>query len=74
MEKKKIVYYQEEDMWIGWLEEYPDYRTQGKTLAELKDNLVDIFFLNGCRLIAGTMDDIRQMELTFLAPPGADCL
>jgi len=42
MEKKKFVYYQDEDMWIGWLEEYPDYRTQGETLEELMDNLKDI--------------------------------
>ena len=42
--KKKFIYYKEDDMWIGWLEEYPDYRTQGETLAELKDNLKDIFY------------------------------
>ena len=30
-------------MWIGWLEEYPDYRTQGKTLEELEENLRDIY-------------------------------
>ena len=30
-------------MWVGWLEEYPDYRTQGATLDELKENLKDIY-------------------------------
>lgn len=30
-------------MWVGWLEEYPDYRSQGKTLDELKENLKDIY-------------------------------
>ncbi len=43
MEKRKFVYYQEEDMWIGWLDEYPDYRTQGETLEELQENLRDIY-------------------------------
>ena len=43
MEKKTFVYYQEDDMWIGWLEEYPDYRTQGATLEELQENLRDIY-------------------------------
>ncbi len=43
MEKKKFVYYQEDDMWIGWLEEFPDYRTQWKTLEELEENLRDIY-------------------------------
>ena len=43
METRKFVYYQEDDMWVGWLEEYPDYRSQGETLEELKDNLKDIY-------------------------------
>ena len=30
-------------MWLGYLKEYPDYMTQGQTLAELKDNLKDIY-------------------------------
>ena len=37
-----FIYHQENDMWVGWLEDYPDYRSQGKTLDELKDNLKDI--------------------------------
>jgi predicted RNase H-like HicB family nuclease len=43
METKKFVFYQEDDFWIGWLEEYPDYRTQGETIDELKENLKDIY-------------------------------
>jgi len=35
----KFVYYQEDEFFIGWLDEFPDYRTQGATLEELKDNL-----------------------------------
>jgi len=42
METRKYVYYQEDDMWIGWLEEFPDYRTQGATLEELEENLKDL--------------------------------
>ena len=38
-----FVYYQENDLWVGWLDEYPDYRTQGTTLDELKENLKDIY-------------------------------
>ncbi len=29
-------------MWLGHLEEYPDYLTQGTTLEELQDNLKDL--------------------------------
>jgi predicted RNase H-like HicB family nuclease len=30
-------------LWVGWLEQYPDYRTQGTTFEELKENLKDIY-------------------------------
>ena len=43
MEIIKFIYYQEDSIWVGWLEEYPDYRTQGTTLEELKENLTDIY-------------------------------
>ncbi len=44
MEKTiKFVYWQDGDMWLGYLEEYPDYMTQGVTLDELKENLKDLF-------------------------------
>ncbi len=42
MEMKKFVYYQEDDTWVGWLEEYPDYRTQAYSLEELKENFREI--------------------------------
>ena len=43
MQKKKFVYYEEDGMLIGWLEEFPDYRTQGETLDELQENLKEIW-------------------------------
>ena len=30
-------------MWLGYLEEYPDYMTQGESIEELEDNIRDIF-------------------------------
>ena len=30
-------------MWLGYLEEFPDYMTQGETLEELQENLKDIY-------------------------------
>jgi len=30
-------------MWVGYLEEYPDYWTQGETIEELEENLRDIY-------------------------------
>ena len=43
MEKKRYVYWKDENMWLGYLEEYPDYMTQGETLEELQENLKDIY-------------------------------
>ena len=57
MEKKKFVYYQEDDMWIGWLEEFPDYRTQGETLDDLRENLKDIYE----ELMSGGIPHVRRV-------------
>ncbi|MDV2989042.1 MAG: type II toxin-antitoxin system HicB family antitoxin [Dehalogenimonas sp.] len=43
MEKMRFVYYQEDGMLVGWLEEYPDYKTQGESLTELQQNLKAIY-------------------------------
>ncbi|MBE0663969.1 MAG: type II toxin-antitoxin system HicB family antitoxin [Bacteroidales bacterium] len=41
--KIKYSFWQEGDFWLGHIEEYPDYMTQGETLEELKENLKDIY-------------------------------
>ena len=43
MKKMKYVYYQEGDAWVGWLEAYPDYKSQGMSQAELEECLRDIY-------------------------------
>jgi len=43
METIKFVYWQDGNLWLGHLEEYPDYMTQGESLEELKENLKDIY-------------------------------
>lgn len=30
-------------MWLGYLDEFPDYMTQGENLDELKENLTDLY-------------------------------
>ena len=42
METKRFIYYQERELFVGWLEEYPDYRTQGETMDELRKNLQEL--------------------------------
>ncbi len=57
MGSKKFTFYQEDEMWVGWLEEFPDYRTQGGTLEELKENLQDI----SKELTSGRIPCVRQV-------------
>jgi predicted RNase H-like HicB family nuclease len=42
MSTAKYVYWQEDDAWSGYLEEWPDYWTQGETLHDLVEHLKDI--------------------------------
>ena len=30
-------------MWLGYLEDFPDYMTQGETLEELQENLMVLY-------------------------------
>jgi len=55
--KTKFTYYKEDDMWVGWLEDYPDYRTQGESLSELKENLRDIYQ----ELTSGNIPGVRKV-------------
>ena len=57
MEKKTFVYYKEDDMYVGYLVEFPDYMTQGATLEELKENLVDIHK----ELTSGNIPQVRRV-------------
>jgi predicted RNase H-like HicB family nuclease len=57
MEKVKYVYYQEDNIWVGWLETYPDYKSQGMTLEELQENLKDIYE----EINAGKIPHVRKV-------------
>jgi predicted RNase H-like HicB family nuclease len=39
----KYTFWQDESMWIGYLEEYPDYWTQGTSLKDLEEHLTDLY-------------------------------
>jgi hypothetical protein len=42
MEKINFTYYKFGKRFIGWMDDYPQYRTQGADLDQLKGNLEDI--------------------------------
>jgi len=54
MQIVKIVVWQDSDMWIGYLQGYPDYWTQGETLDELREHLKDLYADLAGQLIPGT--------------------
>ena len=39
----RYVYWQDDDMWLGYIAEFPDYMTQGESLNELQENLRDLY-------------------------------
>lgn len=55
--KKKYIYWQDDNMWLGYLEEYPDYWTQGETEEQLRENLFDIYH----ELTSGNILNIRRV-------------
>jgi predicted RNase H-like HicB family nuclease len=38
----KVVVWQEKNAWLGYLQEYPDYWTQGESLEDLREHLKDL--------------------------------
>jgi predicted RNase H-like HicB family nuclease len=43
MQKVNFVYWEEDGDWLGYLQEYPNYWTQGVTLDDLKEHLRDLY-------------------------------
>ena len=58
MQVVKIVYWQEGDGWIGYLQDYPDYWTQGETLEDLREHLRDLHR----DVTSGELPGIRRVD------------
>lgn len=58
MKTIKFIRWKDGRHWLGYLQEYPDYWTQGKTLKQLKDNLKDLFK----DLSSGKVPGIRKVD------------
>jgi predicted RNase H-like HicB family nuclease len=63
METKKFVYYEEDGFFVGWLEEFPDYHTQGASLEELEASLRDIHE----ELTPGTIPSVQRVGELHIA-------
>jgi len=62
MESAKYIYWQDNSQWLGYLQEYPDYWTQGESLEDLQTNLRELFR----DLTSGKIPGVRKLaELTL---------
>lgn len=50
------TFWQDGDFWLGYLDEYPDYMTQGTSLEDLKEHLADLHR----ELSSGVIPGVRQ--------------
>jgi len=57
MSTVRYVYWQDEDTWLGYVEEYPDYMTQGESLPDLEEHLKDLFE----ELTSGRIPSVRRV-------------
>ena len=58
MQTLKFVYWQDGDAWLGYLQDYPDYMTQGESLDDLKEHLADLYR----DLTSGEIPGIRKVD------------
>jgi len=63
MKTMRYIYWQDENMWLGYLEEFPDYMSQGESLEELQENLKDIYQ----ELTSGNIPGVRKIAELQLA-------
>ncbi len=63
MKTLRYVYWQEGNIWLGYLEEFPDYMSQGETLEELQENLKDIY----ADLTNGSIPGVRRVAELHIA-------
>jgi hypothetical protein len=54
----KFMYWQDGDWWLGHLQDYPDYQTQGETFEDLKEHLRDLYL----DISSGQIPGIRKVD------------
>jgi len=43
MTTSAFTYWQDGDAWLGYLDDFPDYLTQGESLDDLQTHLADLY-------------------------------
>jgi len=63
MQTVKILCWEEDGAWLGYLQEYPDYWTQGQSLEDLKEHLSELY----ADLTSGEIPAVRRLEELIVA-------
>ena len=58
MSAVKVVVWKEDAVWVGYLQDYPDYWTQGDSLEDLRTHLRDLY----TDLTGGSIPGVRRVE------------
>jgi hypothetical protein len=56
--KLRYVHWKDNDFYLGYLEDYPEYMTQGETEEDLKEHLLDLYL----DLSAGGLPYVRKVD------------
>jgi hypothetical protein len=56
MKSVGYIFWQDGGFWLGHLDDFPDYMTQGATLDDLKEHLADLYR----DLCSGVLPAVRQ--------------
>ena len=57
MTSVRYVYWQDGDRWLGYVQDYPDYMTQGESLEDLQEHLKDLYE----ELTSGRIPAVRRV-------------
>ncbi len=58
MQVVRIVVWEGDDGWVGYLQDYPDYWTQGDSREDLREHLKDLY----ADLSSGVIPGARRVE------------
>lgn len=63
MQKVNVIYWEEDGAWLGYIQDYPDYWTQGETLEDLEEHLRDLYK----DLTSGEIPGVRKVRELVVA-------
>ena len=58
MKTTKIVHWEQHGTWLGYIQDYPDYWSQGESLEDLHDHLRDLY----ADLTSGVLAEVRKVD------------